>query len=187
VAADREQAQAAVVGELTEADVAVEGPPCPPWPCPFPWRPACRSRTRLAHPCLERVRIGRRLRAVPRLWGCANSAFDRGGSRLKVSSYLLRGGMAMRGGVTGEMDGGGVDGQPASGRLGEGRGRRKWGTGGGRRGRRLWDEGDLLSSPRRHGGASRGHGGSGGGGADGQPTPGRLGEGRGRRKRAAGE
>jgi hypothetical protein len=46
VAADREQAQAVVVGELVEADVTVEGPPCPPWPCPFLGRPACSSRTR---------------------------------------------------------------------------------------------------------------------------------------------
>jgi hypothetical protein len=121
-----------------------------------------------------------------------NSAFDRGGSHLKASSYLLRGDMVLLGGVTGEVDGGGSDGQPAPGRLGEGRGQRKrgvavgvgvdgcgmkgralilsavawrcvegargkwrrWGrgrgqrkrgAGGGRQGRRLGDEGELVN------------------------------------------
>jgi hypothetical protein len=83
VATDWEQAQAAVVGELAGVDVAVEGPPCPPWPCPFPRRLACRSQTRPTCPCLQRVRIGRWLQAVPRLWRRANSAFGRGGRALR--------------------------------------------------------------------------------------------------------
>jgi hypothetical protein len=51
----------------------------------------------------------------------------------------------------GEVDGGGADKQPAPGRLGEGKGQRKRGAGGGRQGRWLWDVGELANLFFPHG------------------------------------
>jgi hypothetical protein len=63
--------------------------------------------------------------------GGAQRGHHRGREDPALGSFLFRVGMAVCGGGAKEMDGGGADRQPAAGRLGEGRGQRKRGVGGG--------------------------------------------------------